>query len=170
MLVSPEGRKQQLENDSDTKRAEVPMKTQLITYEARKAVQIGYENHWRFRVVGTGELPKNSYYKDEWVFVPVEAPQIAHDRLETLKRSGIRFKGFVIAHEAPRVLTAPATIPKKPDFKNKDIVPDVGTMVRDLAMGLLFVFSVVFQAVLLDPALIVILEDGTWLEVMTWYE
>ncbi len=147
------------------------MDTQLISYEARKAVQVGYENHWRFRVVGQGEVPEKSFYRDEWIFEPIKAPQMAQDRLDTLKRSGIRFKGFVIAHEAPRLLTAPA--PKKHDFKNNQtgaIVPDTSEILGNLVQGLLLFIAFIFQAALLDPALIVVLEDGTWLEVMTWYE
>jgi len=143
----------------------------LISYEARKAVQVGYKNHWRFRVVGQGEVPKESFYRDEWVYEPIKAPQVAQDRIQTLKQSGIRFKGFVIAHEAPRLLSAPA--PKKQDFKNnptKEILPDVEALFGNLINGLLFFFTLIFQVALLDPALIVVLEDGTWLEVMTWYE
>jgi hypothetical protein len=151
--------------------AEVQMNTQIISNVARKAVRVGYENHWRFRVVGQGEVPKDSFYRDEWVFEPVEAPQMAQDRLALLKRSGIRFKGFVIAHEAPRLLTAPAS--KKHDSKNnqtKTIVPETSQFFEKLGEALLFFILIIFQAALLDPALIVVLEDGTWLEVMTWYE
>jgi len=143
--------------------------TTLISYEARKAVQVGYDNHWRFRVVGQGDVPERSYYKKEWVYEAVEAPQKGLDRIETLRRSGISIKGFVVAHEAPKLLTAPA--PKK-DFKNTTpvILPDIGKVVSSLAMGLLWFMALIFQVALLDPALIVVLEDGTWLEVMTWYE
>lgn len=142
----------------------------IISYEARKAVQVGYDNHWRFRVVGQGDVPEKSYYKDEWIFDPVEAPVVAQDRLSALRRSGVQIKGFVIAHEAPRLLSAPAP---KTDFKvasTPDILPDVGTAIGKIATGLLWVFLFIFQVALLDPALIVVLEDGTWLEVMTWYE
>ncbi|MBV5342638.1 hypothetical protein JZU68_03160, partial [bacterium] len=99
------------------------------------------------------------------------APVIAQDRLSALRRSGIQIKGFVIAHEAPRLLSAPA--PKKHDFKTNEtrtIVPETSTVISTLARGFLFFFALIFQAILLDPALIVVLEDGTWLEVMTWYE
>ncbi|MBL8049618.1 MAG: hypothetical protein JNM46_00210 [Anaerolineales bacterium] len=147
------------------------MNTKIISYEARRAIQVGYKNHWRFRVVGQGEVPVQPFYKDEWVFEPVNVPQVAQDRIETLKRFGFSFKGFVIAHEAPRLLPAPA--PKKQDFKNNQtvgILPDVEALLGNLLKGLLFFLTFIFQVALLDPALIVVLEDGTWLEVMTWYE
>ena len=146
------------------------MSTQIISDQARKAIHIGYDNHWRFRVVGKGEIPKGPIYKDEWVLVPVIAPEMGKERLNALQASGIRFKGFVIAHEAPRLLSTPASIPKKANFTSDSILPDAGTLVSHLVAGLIFCFSLLFQAVLLDPALIVILEDETWLEVMTWYE
>jgi len=147
------------------------MNTKIISYEARRAIQIGYNNHWRFRVVGQGEVPTESFYRDEWVFEPVAIPQVAQDRIEVLKRFGFRFKGFVIAHEAPRLLSAPT--PKKQDFKNNQtshILPDTQRLLGNLIQGFVFFFAFIFQVALLDPALIVILEDGTWLEVMTWYE
>jgi hypothetical protein len=147
------------------------MNTQLISYDARRAIQVGYENHWRFRVVGQGQMPEEAYYSDEWVYEPAETPQMAHDRLDALKRSGIHMKGFVIAHEAPRLLATPTS--KKHILKNNQdeaIVPDAGKILDSFVQGFLFFVAIVFQAALLDPALIVILEDGTWLEVMTWYE
>jgi hypothetical protein len=96
---------------------------------------------------------------------------MAQDRLEALQRSGVRFKGFVIAHEAPRLLAAPA--PEKHDFKNSKtgaILPDNGEFLAGMVQAVAFLITLIFHAALLDPALIVILEDGTWLEVMTWYE
>ena len=146
------------------------MNTQLISHEARKAVQVGYDNHWRFRVVGQGEVPEKAFYQDEWIFDPVQVPVVAQDRISALKRSGIHIKGFVVAHEAPRLLTAPAP---KPDFKNgltPDILPDTNQLFSNLIQGLLFFVTLILQVALLDPAVIVVLEDGTWLEVMTWYE
>ncbi len=146
------------------------MNTQIISYEAKKAIAVGRRNHWRFRVTGQGELPKESAYKNEWWFEPVTDPEYGKERLAALRRAGVRFKGIVIAHEAPRLLVAP----KEPDFKINPSIPasnmSTNDLASDLAMGLVLLISVFFQAILLDPALIVVLEDGTWLEVMTWYE
>ena len=147
------------------------MKT-LISPEAKRAIDLAYKEHWRFRVVGQGEVPTTPSYKDQWWFIPTSDPEHGKDRIEALRRAGVRFKGIVVAHEAPKMLVSP----KEPDFKinPSPSIPASNTSASDLAgglvMGLALLISVVFQALLLDPALIVILEDDTWLEVLTWYE
>lgn len=152
------------------------MNTQIISNEARKAVVIGLQSHWQFRVVGNGTLPSNPVYKNEWWFEPLTTQAIPEEgkaRLEALRRSGIRFQGVVVAHEAPRLLTTEKKVEKKPDFKispSTDILTVLGSLASGIAAFSLFVFSLFFQAILIDPALIVVLEDGTWVEVMTWYE
>ncbi len=124
---------------------------------ARQAVSVGFKNHWRFRVVGEAS------YKKEWRMETIpEAPRMAQERLEALKSAGITFQSFVIAHEAPRLLKAPEFIKEKVKALQPSSFP-IGEV-------LAFIFTLFFQAILLDPALIVVLEDGTWLEVMTWYE
>jgi hypothetical protein len=144
----------------------------IISSEAKRAIDLAYKEHWRFRVVGHGELPKEPSYKDQWWFIPTADPEHGKDRIDVLRRAGVRFKGIVVAHEAPRMLVAP----KEPDFKinPSPSIPatnkSTGDLASGLAMGLVLLISVVFQALLLDPALIVVLEDGTWLEVTTWYE
>ncbi|MBI5954471.1 MAG: hypothetical protein HY865_22670 [Chloroflexi bacterium] len=136
------------------------MNTQ-ITRDAQKAVQVGFENHWRFRVVSESD------YKDQWITERVtEAPVMVQDRVLALKRSGIRIKEFVIAHEAPRLLSAPKV------FKTTtpDILPATKTILETLVKGFIFFLTIVLQAAVLDPAVIVVLEDGTEIEVMKWYE
>lgn len=123
----------------------------IISYQARQAIAIGRQNHWRFKV---------TQKRDEWVYETVEVPQVGKDRIDALRRAGVRINGFVVGHEAPRLLTAPKE-EKKHDFK---ITP---VSIPDLSWMLELVVTLFFSA-LLDPALIVVLEDGTWLEVMNW--
>jgi len=132
---------------------------QIISQEAYRAVQIGRRNHWRFRVV------TESSYKDGWVYETTQdIPDKAKARLTALQRAGVHFTEAIIAHEAPRVLSAPN------DFKNTSQSIPTNKILEDLATGLVLFFALIFRFMLLDPALIVVLEDGTWLEVMTWYE
>jgi hypothetical protein len=126
----------------------------IISYEAKRAIAIGRRNHWRFRVVSKAP---------EWVYEEVLAPTVALDRIAVLKRAGVPIKGFVIAHEAPKLLAAPKEEPKPPS-------PQILLDFSPLEEVLKFVGNLFLIAILLDPALIVVLEDGTWLEVMTWYE
>lgn len=138
----------------------------LITNQARKSILIGRQNHWRFKVVGSGDLPEVPTYKENWWFEPTTTPDMGRERIEALRASGVQIKGILIAHEAPKLLPAPKAEPKpepKQDFKISPIVSQITEFL--LAFLLLFV-----QVILIDPALIVVLDDGTWLEVMTWYE
>ena len=84
-------------------------------------------------------------------------------------RSGVRIKGTIIAHEAPRLLPAP-----KQDFETQSphIVPKSSSLgeVLDTVVRIFgTIFLLIFQLALLDPAVIAVLEDGTFVEVMTWY-
>lgn len=154
------------------------MFTQIVfSPEAKKAIAVGKKEHWHFRVVGSGEPLKEPVYKNQWWYEPFtpnsNIPQEGNTRLNALRRAGIRFQGVVVAHEAPRLLTAAKKVEKKPDSKislSPDILTVLGSVASVFLMMAVFVFSAFFQAVLVDPALIVVLEDGTWVEVMTWYE
>ncbi len=149
----------------------------IISPEARKAIAVGEKRHWKFRVVGLGEIPDSPAYKDQWWFLPNAEPMHGKDRLEALKRAGVKMKGIVVAHEAPRLLPAPEAVSNAPTENGADLdrsIPatdSLGTLAEGLAMGLILLVGVAFQAMAaVDPALIAVLEDGTWLEVCTWYE
>jgi hypothetical protein len=131
--------------------------------QAREAISVGYQNHWRFRVVN-----ENSYKRD-WVTETLsEAPVKAQERIQTLKKSGISIQGFVVAHEAPRLLTAPMATPSvEPQPKTQPVTSTANFPITEI---LIFMFTMFFQAILLDPAIIAVLDDGTWLEIMTYYE
>jgi hypothetical protein len=133
----------------------------IITPLAREALKIGFKNHYRFRVV-----TKESY-KREWVTERVEkAPVIAQERLDLLKRSGVRFKSYIVAHEAPRLLCSPVEKPKPVSTPKSTPQFDLSALFEIVPL----LFGMFFQLLLLDPAVIVELEDGTWLEVITWYD
>ncbi len=139
----------------------------IMSKHARSALQVGFKNHWRFRILGQGEVPAEPVYRGEWWFSPAsKVPQAALGRVRALKRSNIPIKGYVLAHEAPKALQAPKieTSPVTPPSQQSTAAANF------LLEGLLLMVGVIFQAMLVDPAFIVVLEDGTWLEVCTWYE
>lgn len=145
----------------------------IISQQTRQALAVGMTNLWLFRVVGTGEVPNEPTYRDKWWFEPLTAQNIPSEgkrRLDALRKARVPIKGVVYAHEAPKLLMAPK--PPKPDFKisSSDIVTALGDVARVILTVFGVVFALFFQAILVDPALIVVLEDGTWVEVMTWYE
>ena len=142
---------------------------------ATKAIAEGRKHHMRFRVRGQGDVPPEPFYKDEWWYEILKSDSIipaeVGERVEVLKKAGIPIKGFVIAHEAPKILTAP----------RQEKIPEVMDAPFELSgaleaiSALLGVFLAVFglllvAAIRLDPALIAVLPDGTWLEVATWYD
>jgi hypothetical protein len=127
----------------------------IISYEAKKAIEVGRANHWRFSVIEKAK---------EWVYEEVDEVSIGLDRINALRAAGIGIRGFVVAHEAPRLLMPPK-VEKKDDFKINSSIPQF-----DFLPIVFLIFEILFRAILLDPALIVVLEDGTWLEVMTWYD
>lgn len=155
------------------------MNTQLISIEARKAVMLGWQNHMMFRVIDGGEVPHEPYYKDQWWFETLKSEAIlpleGEKRLELFRKAGIKIQSVVIAHEAPRILSAPKPVVKEPQKSTtadtlNNLLPVLATIVAAVG-AVLGLFAMLFvRAILIDPALIVVLEDGTWVEVMTWVE
>lgn len=150
----------------------------IYSQEALKAIKIGCVNHMWFKVVGCGGFPHEPYYKDEWWFVPLKPGEIippeGEIRLELLRGAGVRIKGLVIAHEAPKVLPAPKPGDKEKQKTNtatsSTLLPILEVITAVLGAIFMVFGMILIRAILIDPALIVVLEDGTWLEIMTWYE
>jgi hypothetical protein len=146
---------------------------------ATEALTVARRNGMTMRVVGQGDVPLEPFYRDEWWYSRVSAestlPAKAVKRIETLVKEGIEIKGLVIRHEAPRLLTTPKEEKqvkrKRPDaYVPFDALPLLATILGALG-AVLAVFGYIFvMAIQLDPALIAVLPDGTWLEVVTWYE
>jgi hypothetical protein len=137
----------------------------LISPLQRQAILEGEKRHYRFIAV------TEDNYRVGWVYERVQkAPQIVSTRLQVLETAGIRVCDILIAHEAPKVLPAPKVEPKKQDFKIAPILPDLETFIGFAVQALILFGSVFIQVLLLDPAIVVVLEDGTWLEVCNYYE
>ncbi len=136
--------------------------------------QVAIDNHWKFKVVGHGGEIDDPLYKRDWVYehlsyLPAYGPQEGIRRVKSIKESGVPIKGYIIAHEAPKLLMAPkpqVIIPKdtgKPIAGLSELIGTIGTI-------LLLMLAVFTELVISDPALIVVLDDGTCIEVMTWLE
>lgn len=144
---------------------------------AVKAVAEGRKRHMRFHVRGQGDVPLEPFYKDEWWYEILKSDSIipagTKERIEVLKKAGIPITALVIAHEAPRLLVAPKeeSMPVRVDDDTSFDLSSVVEAVSELLRVALAVFGfLLVSAISLDPALIAILPDGTWLEVATWYE
>lgn len=151
---------------------------------ATEALTVARKSGMTMKVVGQGDVPLEPFYKDEWWFEPVTSestiPPEGLRRLDALLKGGVPIKGLVIAHEAPRLLTAPLKAPETDlEGRRKAKTGEASQIDWRTVLGVLgavltsifLVFGFIFMiAIRLDPALIAVLPDGSYLEVMTWYE
>ncbi|MFC1879101.1 hypothetical protein ACFLZW_04240 [Chloroflexota bacterium] len=152
------------------------MQIQKLTKETKQVVALAKNNHWGFRVLGYGDVITSPVYHNQWWFVPAEQddstiPGRATNRVQAILDAGHKIQGVIVAHEAPKLLQDSRQA--NMDILTGQHVKDaVGVLVRVVTtaatfFGYLFAFGLL---ALVDPALIVVLEDGTWVEVMRWYE
>jgi hypothetical protein len=146
---------------------------------ATEALTVARNNGMTMRVVGQGDVPLEPFYLDEWWYSQVSSestiPAEGVRRIKALVQGGVPIKSLMIRHEAPRLLAAPKA--QKQVVKEKQatdvsssVFPLLGVIVGVLG-AILAVFGYVFiMTIQLDPAIVAVLPDGTWLEVVTWYE
>jgi hypothetical protein len=171
----------------------------LTSPDARNLMTLGREYGWNFTVLGQAPLPSDPVRFEDWVIVPAHqdsspVPERAFERVQTIFAAGLRPKGFVIVHEAPKLL--PASLDSKPDTLQMSLISPklkstlklaggalgtVGVMLVTitglavLAMAVLFVAAMllapamlVMGATMVDPILIAVTEDGCWIEIDRW--
>lgn len=146
---------------------------------ATEALTVAMRNGMTMQVVGQGDVPLEPFYLDEWWYSLVTEestiPSEGVRRIEALVKGGVPIQSLMIRHEAPRLLTAPkdenVAEKKEPEADvHFDPVPLLETIVGVLG-AILAVFGFIFiMAIRLDPAVIAVLPDGTWIEVVTWYD
>jgi hypothetical protein len=165
---------------------------------AKQLLSIGEDHYWNFRVLGKAPMLHEHVRVGDWMLVPAQEdtspiPGRAMERIQTIFAAGIRPQGFVLVHEAPMLLTA-STMKKEKQQANmnsaapnllmtenidamiKTIVP-VAEAVCKLAVSLLTAGATValpaaafmFSALLLDPILVAVTEDGYWIEIDRWW-
>lgn len=141
---------------------------------AKEAVEVGRRNRKTFRPLQGRGILDAPVHREEWWFVPIAQdtsviPQEALRRVELLQNEGIAIKDMIVAHEAPLALMAP-----KIDRQIKRQKAEIGVGLLTIASFALLAFGYLLTATasvaLIDPCLIVVLEDGTWIEVCAWDE
>ena len=161
-----------------------------VMQQERELASLGANRNWPFRVLGIAPVPTTAVYHNNWWLVPVaedhsQIPARALERVRAIYEAGIRPKAFVIVHEAPAQLPAPANLPKvsRLDVWSRQMtqhtitaIKVVGTviatvvvplMLATLGAGLLLSLGLV-GAVLTDPCLIVVTEDDVWIQIDYW--
>jgi hypothetical protein len=146
---------------------------------ATEALTVAQRNGMTMRVVGQGDVPLEPFYLDEWWYSLVSAestiPAEGVRRIEALVKGGVPIESLMIRHEAPRLLTAPNEEKRAAKVKSATDVSFDPLPLLQVILGVLgaivAVFGYIFiTAIHLDPALVAVLPDGTWLEVVTWYD
>lgn len=169
-----------------------------ISLETQNLLSLGWARGWDFAVLGKAPMPKEAVWLGDWLLVPAqedtsEIPPRALDRVQTIFEVGLRPQGFVVVHEAPKLLPAPAgsemqslRLPGIPTHI-RSTLKKVGTGLGALAVAagavvgvvamalvalmaaaaLLVPFALV-AAVSIDPILIAVTEDGYWVEIDRW--
>lgn len=155
--------------------------------------QVEQEIGFTLPIVGRSQAPIFPQQVGKWWMEPVTSqtvlPPRARQRLQAVLRSGIRIKAIVLFHEIP---SAP---PRATAWQRmRDAAPAVGKhlliAVGALLTGMVALLAVAAVAALLlaigsallvlgalaligqsgvDPCLVVVTEEGDWLEVDRWY-
>lgn len=146
---------------------------------ATEALTIARRNGMTMRVVGQGDVPLEPFYRDEWWYSLLDGestiPAEGVRRIDALRKGGVAITALMIRHEAPRLLTATKEEKQVKKERPESYIafaafPVLGAIVGVLG-AVLAVFGFLFvMTIQLDPAIIAVLPDGTYLEVMTWYE
>lgn len=159
-------------------------------------VEFGREKGWGFRVAeGVGVITEE-IYDDGWWYLPLDCTQKtrADKRIEEVKNN-FKIQQVIIAHQAPLLLCPPQKTKEKPVEKTKRInvgktalyvtgglVAGAGVIVAAVTIAIAMMYLIVplmmglaivalfGLGVLVDPVAIVVLEDGTRVEVMRWIE
>lgn len=165
----------------------------MISPTAREVLEKARENHYVFQVVGDYGTPSSPVFKDGWWYVPEANPIISTNALQrvNLVKAITPIQGYIIAHEAPKMLCppkekeweAPNPFKAKPAFAPRKVninldwpavwkaTKTVAKVAGTVILWTLYIMAMALQTLAqVDPKLIVVLEDGTWIEVMTWYE
>lgn len=149
-----------------------------VSPQAQAALTVSRRYHYSFRVIANNGMITQPLYKNGWWFLPTDdsSPDIkACKRIAALKSANIPIAGYIIAHQTTNQLPAPQTAPV-PQAQQATIHLPWKTVAAVLGGVLTAVFYVtgvmvvLVAGALLDPAVVVVLSDGTWLEVETWYE
>ena len=172
-----------------------------VSPEVRQMVNLSRSQGWNCPVLGQAPLPSRPVRLGDWLIAPVHQdsstiPTRALERVQAIYRAGLRPRGFVVVHEAPKLLPTPAqerqpsqlplaAVPRQTGFALKVIgialaaVSAVVVAVTGLAVLALAVVSLaailmipaflVVGVAVIDPILVAVTHDGYWIEIDRWW-
>ncbi len=156
----------------------------LVSPEAGQLLALGQARHWDCEVLGRAPCPTWPVRVEGWLIAPVQQdssriPARTLERVQAIYAVGLRPKAFVLVHEAPMQLAAPA----RPDSGIKmspHISPELKLLLKalgGLTLGAAALAATAIMAVplalvlglaMVDPILVAITEDDYWIEIDRW--
>ena len=159
----------------------------VLGYQTKQLLTLGKENRWPMQVLGKAPMLKQPIRVQDWLLVPstmdsTSLPNQAIQRIKALYEAGIRPQGFVMVHEAPLQLKAP--IPQEKPKVDQQLLKKIGGAAIGLAVvtgsmvaaigvaiigGLLILpAGLLAAAVIIDPILVAVMPDDSWVEIDRW--
>lgn len=159
----------------------------VLGHQTIQLLTLGQENRWSTRVLGKAPMIKLPIRIQDWLLVPstmdsTSLPDRAIQRIKALYDAGIRPQGFVLVHEAPLQLKAPT--PQEKPKVDKQLLKKIGGAAIGLAAitgslvaavgvaivgGLLILpAGLLAAAVIIDPILVAVMPDDSWVEIDRW--
>jgi hypothetical protein len=172
----------------------------MLSPQTRQLTTLGRQQGWNSAVLGQAPLPTEPVRLGDWLIVPAHqdsspVPARALARVQAIFAAGLRPKGFVVVHEAPKLLPAP--VQDQPDTLQMSALPAhlrSTLKVASIAVGVLGTLAVVASglailavaaislaavlalpailvvgAAVVDPILVAVTDDGYWIEIDRWW-
>lgn len=146
--------------------------------QAHQFLALGDRMGWQTQVIGQAPMLKEAVRLQDWMLVPAHEdttplPPRTMRRIRTIYSQGLRPQGFVVVHEAPMQLSAPKpVIIEKSPMEWEGAGKAVGAIAKVLGIlllgSMLLPLGLVACAVMIDPILVVVTEDGYWIEIDRW--
>ncbi len=157
--------------------------TSGLASETRQLISLGHRHNWPFQVLGKAPMLQEPVRLGDWLLVPAQddstkVPERAMAKIQAIFAAGIRPQGFVVVHEAPKILRAPVAPKIQPKTtpitisspqSNSDFASLLGTGFTVLASLFLPMMYLFITAAMIDPILVAVTEDDYWIEIDRWY-
>lgn len=160
----------------------------LVAHRGSDVMDFAKAQGWKdVRICGSGKMITSPVEHDSgWKLTPYDGsiiPVVARQMLKKIDEAGITYRGLVIAHE-PEIDTPAPIVEERGDLFNKKWLKYAGlgalavalSPVAVVAAGVILVggaatlaLGAISYVALGDPALIIVCDDGTWIELHKWY-
>lgn len=149
------------------------MNIQTINNQAlRKVMEISTDNLWFFQPLNErGEIDRPIFKEGLWYYPLNDNSTLPTEALTRLKAVNnlVSVRQVIIGHEAPPLLCG--------EVKKKEPINipwgEIGKVLTALASGFVSLLGMAVltgASILVDPVVVCVLEDGTWVKVYSWLD